>query len=141
MKFTEAHTGVPIFEVPKIEKLPGNPLEEIPTACHFILNHVFAHEQSLLQAEHRLPENEVVFHLRPRTDLEDGLDARVVAVPAQVLHSLAARLALTMEIDHSEGGHGRLVITREGNRRKCRIFLSNCRATGCWIRIYARGLG
>jgi hypothetical protein len=128
------------IEIPKVESLDGvgDPCEHILTVFHFLLTSLLSREQALLHAEYRRPAAETTWYLRPRTKDAEGDDEPLAVLPSSLLQSCAARLALTLDLSHIEGGYGRLQMTQEGRRHDCSVYLSNCRHSGCWIRVYGR---
>ncbi len=128
------------IEVPKVEALAqaGEPLEHVLTVRHFLLTALLKHDDALLHAEHRRPAPDVTWYVRPRSDEHEGDDEAIAVLPSAILQSVAARLAVLLEIDYKEGGQGRAVLSQDGRRYDCRVFLSNCRASGYWVRVYAR---
>jgi hypothetical protein len=128
------------IEIPKVESLEGmaDPCENVQFVLHFLLTKLLGREQGLLHAEYRRPDPKSVWYLRTRGDEFEGEDETVAVLPSAILQSCAARLALTMDLSHKEGGYGRLEMRQEGRRYECRVYLSNCRESGCWIRVYGR---
>jgi len=130
------------IEIPKVESLAtvGDPLEHILEVLHFLLSSLLSHDHALLHAEYRRPATHTVWYLRPRTHEQEGEEETLAVLPSAVLQSCAARLAVHMSVSHTEGGHGRLVLRQQGRRHECRVFLSNCRDSGVWIRVYGRAI-
>jgi hypothetical protein len=130
------------IEIPRVESLEGiaDPCENIPFVLHFLLTKLLGHEQGLLYAEYRRPDPESAWYLRTRSKDFEGEDEKVAVLSSAILQSCAARLALTLDLSHKEGGYGRLEMTQEGRRYECRIYLSNCRESGYWIRVYAKSI-
>ena len=128
------------IEIPKVESLAaiGDPLEHIAETFHFLLTALVSREQALLHVEYRRPAADTVWYLRPRTDDGDGVDETVAVLPSAIVQSCAARLALAVDLDYKAGGQARAILMQAGRRHECRIFLSNCRESGYWIRVYAK---
>lgn len=128
------------IEIPKVESLDGlgDPCEHILTVFHFLLTSLLSREQALLHAEYRRPDAETVWYLRSRTKDEEGKDEIIAVLPSAILQSCAARLAITLNLSHKEGGSGQLAMVQTGRRHDCRVYLSNCRDSGYWIRVYGR---
>jgi len=128
------------IEIPKVVSLNGvgDPLEHILTVFHFLLTSLLNREQALLHAEYLRPAADSTWYLRPRSSDGEGVDEPVATLPSAIVSSCAARLALAMEFHHTEGGAGRLMLTQGSRRHDCRVFLSNCRGSGFWIRVYGR---
>jgi hypothetical protein len=130
------------IEIPKVDSLEGvgDPCEHILTVFHFLLTSLLSREQALLHAEYRRPAADTTWYLRPRTKDSEGDDETLAVLPPALLQSCAARLALTLDLSHKEGGYGRLQMTQEGRRHDCSVYLSNCRESGYWIRVYGRAV-
>ena len=128
------------IEVPRIITLDGlgDPCEHIVTVFHFLLTHLLSREQALLHAEYKRPDPITTWYLRPRTKDREGEDEALAILPSAILQSCAARLALALNLSHIEGGYGRLELVQEDRRQDCTVYLSNCRNSGCWIRVYGR---
>ena len=133
-------TRMTTIEVPKIETLEGvgDPCEHIITVLHFLLTSLLSREQVLLHAEYQRPAANTTWYLRPRTTDSEREDEPLVVLPSGILQSCAARLALALDVSHKEGGHGRVEMVQGGRRHDCRVFLSNCRESGYWIRVYGQ---
>src|ERR1043166_2241023 len=133
-------TRMATIEIPKVDSLDGagDPCEHIVTVFHFLLTSLLSREQALLHAEYRRPAIEAALYLRPRTKDHEGDDETVAVLPSAILQSCAARLTLALDLSHIEGGHARVEMVQEGRRHDCSVYLSNCRDSGCWIRIYGR---
>jgi hypothetical protein len=138
----DGFTRMTTIEIPNVESLAsvGDPLENVATVFHFLLTTLLGREQALLHAEYRRPAADTAWYLRPRTREHEGDDETIAVLPSAILQSCAARLAIALEISHIEGGHGHVVLTQEGRQHDCRVFLSNCRESGCWIRVYGRAV-
>ncbi len=130
------------IEIPKVETIEGvgDPCEHIVTVFHFLLTSLLRREQALLHAEYRRPAAEAIWYLRPRTKGSEGNDETIAVLPSALLQSCAARLALALDLGYKEGGHGRVEMVQDGRRHDCRVFLSNCRDSGYWIRVYGRAV-
>ena len=130
------------IEVPRVETLDGvgDPCEQILTVFHFLLTSLLSREQALLHAEYRRPAADTTWYLRPRTKDAEGDDETLAVLPSAFLQLCAARLALAMDLSHIEGGHGRVQMTQDGRRHDCSVYLSNCRDSGCWIRVYGQAV-
>ena len=128
------------LEIPKVESLAaiGDPLEHVADVLHFLLTALLRYDQALLHAEYRRPAANTIWYLRARTNDHEGDDATLAVLPSAIVPSCAARLALALDMDHKAGGHRRAVLSQEGRQHECRIFLSNCRESGYWIRLYAK---
>jgi hypothetical protein len=128
-------------KIPRFDKLPEEGvLGNIPAVMGYWVTQLLTREQALLHAESLCPEEDVTLYLRPRREKTDGEDEAVVRVPRAVFISIVARMALMFEIDFVDGGRGDSVVLFEGRRFKCRVFLSRCKESGYWIRIYARAV-
>ena len=127
------------LEIPKTETLATGDglLSNIPAVLAFLLTRLLQHEEALLHAEWRGAESEVSWYVRPRGTSGEADDVAVAALPAGIFSSLVSRVALSFDIDYTHGGSGRGILTQGASRHDCRIFLSRCRQTGYWIRIYA----
>jgi hypothetical protein len=127
------------IDIPTVHDLPNplSPLRVLP----FLLTRVLEHEEALLHAEYRrgLDQN-VTWYVRQRTDGKDHIDVPVAVLPAGIFSSLVTRIALSAEIDHQRGGAAPLTLSQNGRRFDCRVFLSKCRESGYWIRLYARAV-
>jgi hypothetical protein len=128
------------IEIPKVERLTGDPCEQVLAVFHFLLTSLLSREQALLHAEYRRPAAETTWYLRTRTKDTEGDDEMVAVLPSALLQSCAARLALALDLSYKEGGHGRVEMVQDGRRHDCRVFLSNCRDSGYWIRVYGRAV-
>jgi hypothetical protein len=130
------------IEIPKVETLNGvgDPCEHILTVVHFLLTSLLSREQALLHAEYRRPAADTTWYLRPRTGETEGDDEMMAVLPSAILQSCAARLALLLELSHTEGGYGRVEMVQEERRHDCRVFVSNCSEAGRWIRVYCRAI-
>jgi hypothetical protein len=130
-------------EIAAVDALP--PLEEslgaIPTVLAFLLTRLLREPEALLHAERRRSEAEVAWYLRPRDNEGEGEDVRVASLPAGMFSSLVSRVALMADVDYARGGAGDLELTQGSRKHVCRVFLSRCRASGTWIRVYGRVVG
>lgn len=126
------------IEIPKVETLEGigDPCEHIITVFHFLLTSLLSRNQALLHAEYRRPEAKTTWYLRPRAPDLEGEDEPLVVLPSGILLSCAARLALVLDLSHKEGGRGRFELVQGKRRHDCHVFLSNCKESGHWIRVY-----
>ncbi len=130
-----------VVDVPTVNGLPGDLLGDIPKSLAFLLTCLLTTEEGLLHAECRHGcDQDVTWYLRPRTDGNDHDDVPVAALPPGVFSSLVARIALTAGIDHQKGGTAPLALSQNGRHFDCRVFLSKCRESGYWIRLYARAV-
>jgi len=128
------------IEVPVVKSLGevGDPCENIVGALHFLLSALIGRREALLHAEWLRPAEDVVWFLRSREDGSEGSDERIATFPSAVSHSCISRLALSMGMSHIIGGHGRAALVQDGQRHECSIYLSNCKESGSWIRVYAK---
>jgi hypothetical protein len=107
----------------------------------FPLTRLLTNEEGLLHADCRHGSDQnVTWYVRQRTGGNDQDDVPVAVLPAGIFSSLVARIALKAEIDHQRGGTGVLTLRQNGRRFDCRAFLSKCRESGYWIRLYARAV-
>jgi hypothetical protein len=134
--------GETSIEIPKVDSLAqiDAPLEQVPKVCHFLLTALLRCEDALLYTEYYRPEPDVTWYVRRRSEEREGDDEVVAVLPSAILQSFAARLAVLLKIHHTEGGYARAVLSQDGRRYDCRVFLSNCRASGYWLRVYARAM-
>ena len=128
------------IEISKVERLTGDPCEQVLSVFHFLLTSLLSREQALLHAEYRSPAAETTWYLRTRTKDAEGDDETVAVLPSALLQSCAARLALALDLSYKDGGHGRVEMVQDGRRHDCRVFLSNCGDSGYWIRVYGRAV-
>ena|SRR5882724_6630607 len=128
------------IKIPKVESLDniGDPLEQVLTVFHFLLTALLQRDRALLHTEHRPPAGETVWYLRDRTGEREGEDEKLIVLPSAFVSSCAARLAVALGINHAEGGYGHCEMSQEGRRHDCRVFLSKCKDSGYWIRVYGR---
>ncbi len=130
-----------VIDIPTVNALPEDPLGKIPTSLSFLLTRLLASEEGLLHADYRHGvDQNVTWYVRHRTGGTDQDDVPVAVLPAGIFSSLIARIALAAEIDHQRGGAGPLALSQNGRRFDCRVFLSKCRESGYWIRLYARAV-
>ena len=131
-----------VIEVRRVESLAevGEPLEQVATVLYFLLTSLLKQKEGLLHAEHRRPQSEVTWYVRPRADGNEGHDGPVAILPAAILQSCTARMAMALDLSHIEGGYRKAVFSLEGRRHECSVYVSNCRQSGCWMRIYARAI-
>jgi hypothetical protein len=129
-----------VIEVPKVDVLAVGEglLSDIPSTLHYLLSRLLEQDDALLHAERRPTQQEATFFLRRRGDGREGDDVPVATLPAGVFSSIVSRVALALDIDYTGGGHARGVLAQGGWRHECRVFLSKCRESGYWIRIYVR---
>ena len=114
----------------------------IARALGFVITRMLDEGPALLHAENRRGgRTEVAWYVRGRSDDAEGEDVLVATLPAGIFSSMVARLAVTFGIDHTSAGAARGAMTLEGRRYVCDLFLSKCRNTGYWIRVYARVAG
>jgi hypothetical protein len=126
-------------KIPRFDKLPEEGVVgNIPAVMGYWLTQLLTREQALLHAESLRPDEDVTLYLRPRREKTDGDDEAVVTVPRAVFISIVARMALMFEINFVDGGRGDSVVLFEERRFKCRVFLSRCKESGYWIRMYAQ---
>ena len=130
------------IEITRVESLEnvGNPLENIATIFNFLLTSLLRREHALLHVEVRRLATDTAWYLRSRTKEGESDDEIVAVLPSAIVSSCAARLAVAMGIHHTDGGHGRVVLSQGGRRQDCLVFLSNCRDSGFWIRVYAQAV-
>ena len=129
-----------VIEVPKVDGLAEGEglVSDIPSTLHYLLSRLLEQDEALLHAEYRRTEQEVTWFVRGRGDGREGEDEAVATLPAGIFSSLVSRVALSLDIDYTSGGHARGVLAQRGRRHECRVFLSRCRESGYWIRVYAR---
>jgi hypothetical protein len=130
-----------VIDIPIVNELPADLLSEIYVSLAFLLTRLLANEEGLLHAEYRHgSEQDVTWYVRLRSDGKEQDDVPVAVLPAGIFSSLVARIALKAEIDHQRGGAAPLMLSQNGRRFDCRVFLSKCRESGYWIRLYARAV-
>jgi hypothetical protein len=130
-----------LVDISRLDELPGDLLGDIPASLCFLLSRLLAMEEGLLHADYRHgSEQDVTWYVRRRGDGKEHDDVPVAVLPAGIFSSLVARIALEAGIDHQRGGAGALALSQEGRQFDCRVFLSKCRETGYWVRLYARGV-
>jgi hypothetical protein len=129
---------MPEIELQRVDMPPEgeSALADIPRAIGFLLTRLLSHDQALLHAEYRRTESEVTWYVRARLKAGEGEDEAVATLAAGTFSSILARLAVTFGIDYTTSGCATGTMLLEGRRFDCRIFLSKCKASGYWIRIY-----
>jgi hypothetical protein len=127
-----------MLDVPTVNDLPSDLLGNIPKSLAFLLTRLLTNDEGLLHAERRELNRDVTWYVRHRIDGKDQDDVPVAVLPAGIFSSLVARIALAAEIDHQRGGAAPLTLSHNGRQFDCRVFLSKCRESGYWIRLYAR---
>ena len=130
------------IEFPLVKSLTevGDPCENIVATLHFLLSALVSRSEALLHAEWLRPAEDVTWFVRSRNKVEEGPDERLAVLPAAVSHSCISRLALATNLSHIAGGHSRATLVQEGQRHACSIYLSNCKESGSWIRVYAKSV-
>jgi hypothetical protein len=114
----------------------------IAKSLGFLITRLLDAGHALLHAEYRRGgQGEVAWYVRRRNDDAEGEDVLVATLPAGIFSSMVARLAVTFGIDHTSAGAAHGAMTLEGRRYACDLFLSKCRTTGYWVRVYAREEG
>src|SRR4051812_995686 len=127
-------------DIPIVNDLPADLLSKIYVTLAFLLTRLLASEEGLLHADYRHGgDQDVTWYVRPRKDGNDQDDVPVAVLPAGIISSLLARIALMAGLDHQRGGTGPLTLWQNGRRFDCQVSLSKCRESGYWIRLYARG--
>ena len=128
-----------VIDIPTVNDLPGDLLSNIPVSLSFLLTRLLSSEEGLLHADYRHGSDQnVTWYVRQRDDGKDQHDVPVAVLPAGIFGSLVARIALAAQIDHQRSGAAPLVLSQNLRRFDCRVFLSKCRESGYWIRLYAR---
>ena len=115
-------------------------LSDIPRALGFVLTRLLSHDRALLHAEHRRPEPAVTWYVRRRSESAEGEEVPVAALPSGTFTSMVTRVALLFGVDYRTGGRGRGILSFEGRRFDCVVFLSRRPESGSWIRLYAAAL-
>jgi len=130
-----------VIDIPTVNALPADLLGNIPASLAFLLARLLAHEEGLLHADYRHgADQNVTWYVRQRTGGKDQDDVPVAVLPAGIFGSLVARIALAARIDHQRSGAAPLTPAQNGRRFDCQVFLSKCRESGYWIRLYARAV-
>ena len=126
------------IEIPAVESLDGvgDPCEHVLTVFHFLMTSLLKHERALLHAEWRRPQAETAWYLRRRASELEGDDEQLMVLPSAIVSSCVARLAVTLGINHAEGGFGDFEMRQGSRRHICRVFLSRFKDSGYWIRVY-----
>jgi hypothetical protein len=134
------NTGMNAIDVLPVNDLPADllsPMRVLP----FLLTRLLSSDDALLHADYRHGSDDTVtWYVRQRTGGIDQDDAPVAVLPAGIFTSLVTRIALHADIDHHRGGAAALTLSQNGRRFDCRVFLSKCRESGYWIRLYARAV-
>jgi len=130
-----------VNDIATVNDLPADLLSQIYVTLSFLLTRLLSHEEGLLHADYRRGSDQnVTWYVRPRTGGNEQDDVPVAVLPAGAFSSLVARIALAAQIDHQRGGAAPLTLCQNGRRFDCRVFLSKCRESGYWIRLYARAI-
>jgi hypothetical protein len=130
-----------VIDIPIVNDLPADLLGNIRASLAFLLTRLLTGEEGLLHADYRHGSDQnVTWYVRQRNDGKDQDDVSVAVLPAGIFSSLVARIALEAQIDHQRSGAAPLTLSQNGRRFDCRVFLSKCRESGYWIRLYARAV-
>ena len=126
------------IEIPLVKSLAevGDPCENIVATLHFLLGALMSRGEALLHAEWLRPAEEVTWFLRSRDGGKEGADESLAVLPSAVSHSCISRLALITNLSYITGGRSQATLIQHGHRHACSIYLSNCKESGSWIRVY-----